>query len=47
MSNPEEHPEIREDLDYLFECDDYRTWLVWEEFYRDVPNVQVILKGEQ
>jgi hypothetical protein len=43
----ESHPEIRKDLHFVFECDDYNTWKEWQELYRELPNVEVIMKGEQ
>lgn len=41
----ESHPEIRKDLNYLLESDDYSTWKEWQELYKDLPNVQVVMKG--
>jgi dihydroorotase len=42
----ESHPEIRKDLDFVFECEDYFTWQSWEKLYKDLPNVKVVMKIE-
>lgn len=40
----ESHPEIRKDLDIVLECDNFRTWVAWNELYKNLPNVKVVIK---
>ena len=46
MSKQNSHPEIRADLNYVFECDTYNAWVAWQNLYKDLPNVQVIFMPE-
>jgi ADP-heptose:LPS heptosyltransferase len=43
----ESHPEIRKDITYTLECQDYATWLSWRELYKALPNVKVVIKPPQ
>jgi hypothetical protein len=40
-------PEIRKDITYTLECDNYATWLSWQELYKALPNVKVVITTPQ
>ena len=47
MSN--QYPEIRPDLTYIIQADNYKTWRAWSRLYKDLPNVKVelVMKGKK